>query len=136
MGQLPNYAVSPAMEQPNLRTGGDQRFRCLRLTPDGRYTGRHGRKAPEVPMKLLLIACGGALGSVARYLVALAAHNYTAAATTRILGHVFPVGTLAVNLIGCLLIGVLAALFNRHVMPHEHYRLALTVGVLGGFTTF
>jgi len=87
-------------------------------------------------MKLLLIAIGGGVGSVLRYLVAIGAHNYTAKATTRFFGHVFPVGTLAVNVIGCLVIGVLTALFNRNVMPHDHYRLALTVGLLGGFTTF
>jgi CrcB protein len=87
-------------------------------------------------MKLLLIACGGALGSVLRYLVSVAAHNYTASATARLFSHAFPVGTLAVNLIGCLLTGVLAGLFLRQVLPHDQYRLALTVGVLGGFTTF
>jgi len=87
-------------------------------------------------MKLLLIAFGGALGSVLRYLVVVAAHNYTASTTARVLGYAFPLGTLAVNLIGCLLIGVFAALFNRHVLPHDAYRMALTVGVLGGFTTF
>lgn len=87
-------------------------------------------------MKILLIACGGALGSVLRYVVGVAVQRCTADATERTLGTVFPVGTFAVNVIGCLLIGVLAALFNRHLLPQEQYRLALTVGVLGGFTTF
>src|SRR5688572_8609235 len=87
-------------------------------------------------MKLLLIAFGGAIGSVLRYLIATAAQIYATKVTARIFGYAFPVGTLAVNLIGCLLIGVLAALFSRHLLPHDHYRLALTVGVLGGFTTF
>jgi CrcB protein len=87
-------------------------------------------------MKLFLIACGGAIGSVLRYLVAVIAHNYMASATARTLGHSFPVGTLAVNVVGCLLIGVFAGLFNRHFLPHDHYRLAITVGILGGFTTF
>jgi CrcB protein len=87
-------------------------------------------------MKLLLIAFGGALGSVLRYFVVATAHKHTAAATVRAFGHAFPLGTLAVNLIGCLLIGVVAAMFNRNLLPHEPYRLALTVGVLGGFTTF
>jgi CrcB protein len=73
-------------------------------------------------MKLLLIACGGALGSVFRYIVTVVA--------VRIFGHAFPMGTLAVNLIGCFLIGVLAALFNRQVLPHDQYRLAITVGFL------
>jgi CrcB protein len=87
-------------------------------------------------MKLFLIACGGGLGSVLRYGLASYAQRHTAAATTRWFGHALPVGTLAVNLIGCLLIGALAALFVRHELPHEQYRLALTVGLLGGFTTF
>ena len=87
-------------------------------------------------MKILLIACGGAIGSVLRYLVATFAQHHTALATRRWAGQALPVGTLAVNLIGCLLIGALAALFVRHTIPQEPYRLALTVGVLGGFTTF
>src|SRR5262245_40069377 len=87
-------------------------------------------------MKLLFIACGGALGSILRYLVTVAAQQFSGAAAVRLLGHAFPVGTLVVNVLGCLMIGVLAALFNRHLLPHDHYRLALTVGFLGGFTTF
>jgi CrcB protein len=87
-------------------------------------------------LKTLLIAAGGAIGSVLRYALATFAQRHTAAITTRWFGHALPVGTFVVNLVGCLLIGVLAALFVRHVLPHEQYRLALTVGVLGGFTTF
>ena len=87
-------------------------------------------------MKILLIACGGAIGSVLRYLVATFAQHHTELATRRWVGHALPVGTLTVNLVGCLLIGALASLFVRHTIPHEQYRLALTVGVLGGFTTF
>ena len=87
-------------------------------------------------MKLLLIACGGGLGSVLRYGLASFAQRHTEALTARWLGHALPVGTLAVNLVGCLITGILAALFVRHLLPHEQYRLALTVGVLGGFTTF
>ena len=87
-------------------------------------------------MKIVLIACGGAFGSVLRYLVGGAVQRLMAGTTDRPPGEVLPAGTLAVNLIGCLLIGVLAALFNRNVLPSDQYRLALTVGVLGGFTTF
>jgi CrcB protein len=87
-------------------------------------------------MKILLIACGGGLGSVLRYGLASFAQRHTVSLTTRWFGHELPVGTLAVNLIGCLLTGILAALFVRHLLPHEQYRLALTVGLLGGFTTF
>jgi fluoride exporter len=87
-------------------------------------------------VRILLIAAGGAIGSVLRYLLATFAQHHTSAATARWFGHALPIGTLAVNVVGCLLIGVLAALFARHAGPHEEYRLALTVGVLGGFTAF
>ena len=87
-------------------------------------------------MKILLIACGGGLGSVLRYALASFAQRHTASITAKWFGYTLPVGTLAVNLVGCLFIGVLSALFVRHELPHEQYRLALTVGVLGGFTTF
>lgn len=90
----------------------------------------------ELPMKILLIAFGGAIGSVLRYCLSTFAQQHTELATRRWAGHALPIGTLAVNLVGCLMIGALSALFARHAVPHEQYRLALTVGVLGGFTTF
>ncbi len=74
---------------------------------------------------ILLVALGGALGSVARYGVGLAAARW--------LGLSFPWGTLAVNVIGGLAIGVLAA---RVGPEQESVRLLLGVGLLGGFTTF
>ena len=79
-------------------------------------------------LKVLLIALGGAAGSVLRYLL----HGWL----QRAAGIRFPLGTLAVNVLGCLLIGCLAALFLAHSQIREEYRLGLTVGVLGGFTTF
>jgi fluoride exporter len=48
---------------------------------------------------------------------------------------VFPLGTLAVNVLGSLLIGFLYALFSRQIIG-EDYRLFLAVGFCGGFTTF
>lgn len=78
--------------------------------------------------KLLWIAAGGALGAVLRYLLAGWAQ--------RLVSGTFPVGTLAVNVVGCLLIGVLAARLVESSMVPEHIRLALLIGVLGGFTTF
>ncbi len=74
---------------------------------------------------LLLVALGGALGSAARYVVGLAA--------ARAWGVDFPWGTLLVNGLGGLAMGVLAA---RVGPAQEHLRLALGVGLLGGFTTF
>lgn len=78
-------------------------------------------------MPLLLVMAGGALGSAARYLtgrIALSA-----------LGPDFPYGTLAVNLIGGLLMGLLAGGLAR-IGGSENWRLFLGIGVLGGFTTF
>jgi fluoride exporter len=78
--------------------------------------------------KWLLIAAGGALGSVLRYAVHLGIQRTTALD--------FPLGTFAVNMIGCLLIGFLATLFMGPLPIREEYRLGIIVGILGGFTTF
>jgi CrcB protein len=75
--------------------------------------------------QVLLVAFGGAFGSVARYGASLAA--------ARLFGLAFPWGTLFVNVLGALLIGVLAARIDP---SHEDTRLLIGVGVLGGFTTF
>lgn len=76
-------------------------------------------------MQVLLVALGGAMGSVARYGVGYAA--------ARLFGLSFPWGTLAVNVVGGLAMGVLAA---RITPDHENIRLLVGVGLLGGFTTF
>ncbi|MCS5637755.1 MAG: fluoride efflux transporter CrcB [Myxococcota bacterium] len=79
-------------------------------------------------LKLVLIALGGGLGTLARYGVTGFAHRLSES-------HL-PVGTLVVNLVGCLLIGVIAAYSMGPTALREEYRWALTVGFLGGFTTF
>jgi len=77
---------------------------------------------------LLAIAVGGALGALARYGVFVAA--------THLLGHGFPYGTLIVNVLGSLLLGVLVeGLALAWTMP-ESVRLFLVIGVFGAFTTF
>lgn len=79
-------------------------------------------------MPVLAVAVGGALGSVARYLVV--------GQITRWLGASFPWGTLTVNFVGGLTIGVLAeAMALKWSVPPE-MRLFLITGILGGFTTF
>lgn len=78
---------------------------------------------------LLLIALGGALGSVARFLLAGWVHS----SFPRL---AFPLGTLAVNAAGCFVIGALAALLEVRQLLSPEARLFLMVGILGGFTTF
>lgn len=79
--------------------------------------------------KLLLVAAGGAVGSVARYLVG--------AGAMRVMGPGWPYGTFAVNIAGGFLMGCLASwLAFRGNTPGESWRLLLGVGVMGGFTTF
>ncbi|OLC49979.1 MAG: hypothetical protein AUH43_06550 [Acidobacteria bacterium 13_1_40CM_65_14] len=79
-------------------------------------------------MNLLLIAIGGALGSVARYLFS--------SAVLRASGSLLGVGTFAVNVVGCVVFGVIAGLAERRFVFGPHARVFLLVGVLGGFTTF
>ena len=79
-------------------------------------------------VKLLLIAGAGGVGSVLRHLLAEATQQAT--------GGGYPWGTLGVNVSGCLLIAVLHALFATAIPVREEVRLAVLVGLLGGFTTF
>jgi CrcB protein len=78
--------------------------------------------------KWLLIAAGGAFGSISRYAVQ--------GWVQRAAGSGFPLGTLTVNLVGCLLIGFLTATFSGPKLIREEYRIGIIVGILGGFTTF
>lgn len=77
---------------------------------------------------LLLVMLGGAVGAGARHLAGRA--------TLVAFGPGYPWGTLLVNLLGGLLMGVLAGSVSRIPGGGEHWRLLLGVGVLGGFTTF
>jgi CrcB protein len=77
---------------------------------------------------ILAIAAGGAVGSVGRY----ALGGLVQAAT----GGTFPLGTLVVNVAGCLLIGSLGAYFAGPHLVGETWRAALLIGLLGSFTTF
>jgi CrcB protein len=74
------------------------------------------------------VALGGAIGSVARWALSGAVQKWS--------GSLFPWGTLVVNAIGSLAIGVLAALALERALIPPAARLFLIVGVLGGFTTF
>lgn len=80
-------------------------------------------------MTLLMVAAGGALGASLRYL--------TVAWAGRAFGLGFPAGTMIVNVLGSLLIGLLAvALMERFPGAWGRYAPFLITGVLGGFTTF
>ena len=78
--------------------------------------------------RLLLVAAGGALGSALRYAVALGALAW--------LGPSFPWGTLAVNLVGSFLIGLVQQLATEALVLSEDSRLFLTTGLMGGLTTY
>jgi CrcB protein len=77
---------------------------------------------------LLAVALGGALGSVARYLVGIG--------SGRLFGLGFPWGTLIINIAGSFLIGVFAELLALKWDLPQAGRVFLTVGICGGFTTF
>lgn len=77
---------------------------------------------------VLSIAAGGALGAVARHLT-----NVGAAA---LFGLSFPWGTIIVNILGSFIMGVLVGLFAHAWQAPQALKLFLTVGFLGGFTTF
>lgn len=78
--------------------------------------------------KYLFIGLGGFLGSISRYMLSTALY--------RAAGESFPYGTLAVNLIGCFIIGVVMVLFQDRYIVQQNVRLFIVIGVLGGFTTF
>ena len=76
---------------------------------------------------IILVGIGSGLGGICRYLISLC------------MGHAkngFPWGTFAVNVAGCLLIGILWGLFNRSQNLSSAFSLFLIAGFCGGFTTF
>ena len=77
---------------------------------------------------ILAIAAGGALGSVLRHLVGKG--------SLALMGATFPYGTLFVNVTGSFVMGVLIAYFAHVGNPSREMQAFLTVGLLGGFTTF
>lgn len=77
---------------------------------------------------IIMVALGGALGSVGRYLFSKAMQDNVATA--------FPIGTMAVNILGCFLIGLFYAMLEKMHIMNPDLQLFLTVGFCGGFTTF
>ena len=77
---------------------------------------------------ILLVALGGACGSVARYLLSKLMQDNALSN--------FPFGTMTVNILGCLLIGMVYGLAENNISINPALKLLLTVGFCGGFTTF
>ncbi len=78
---------------------------------------------------ILLVGLGGFIGSVARYKLGGWLLHLTAQ-------EKFPYSTFAVNIVGCLVVGILAGLAEKHELFGQGARLFLFTGLLGGFTTF
>lgn len=84
--------------------------------------------APSMIRNMILVAVGGAAGSVLRFLL-----------SRLIAGSVLtqlPLGTMTVNVAGCLLIGLIYGWTDRGILANADLKLLLTVGFCGGFTTF
>ncbi len=79
-------------------------------------------------LNIALVALGGAIGSVARYLVAVW--------SARLAGPGFPWGTLTVNIVGAFLIGLTVEVIARRFDASAEMRVFLVTGVIGGFTTW
>ena len=79
-------------------------------------------------MVYLIVFVGGGIGAAMRHAVNVAA--------ARLLGTGFPYGTLTVNVVGSLIMGLLAGYFAFRGDASQHWRLFLLTGILGGFTTF
>ena len=78
--------------------------------------------------KWVYLIMGGAVGTVARYVLA--------GAVTQRLGTGFPWGTMAVNLTGCFVVGFLDVLFEKKFLLSPNYRILLMTGFCAAFTTF
>jgi fluoride exporter len=77
---------------------------------------------------VMIIGMGGFLGTVSRYLSTFYVHKWIPVS--------FPLGTFAVNILGCLLIGIFYGISEKTVLMSDQWRLFLTIGFCGGFTTF
>ena len=82
---------------------------------------------PEIIRNTVFIGCGSFIGGAARYLISVA---------MKTISKDCPLGTLAVNLVGCLFIGLLWGFFSKNSSESSSWALFITVGICGGFTTF
>jgi fluoride exporter len=79
-------------------------------------------------VRIVLLIAFGATGTLARY-------GLDGWIQYRV-GARFPAGTLAINLLGCLLLGVIGEFSLNHISVPPDWRIGLTIGLMGGFTTF
>ena len=82
---------------------------------------------PDTIRNIISVGAGSFIGGIARYLVSLAMKGISKG---------FPWATLLVNLLGCLIIGLLLGFLSRNASESTSWGLFLTVGLCGGFTTF
>ncbi len=79
-------------------------------------------------LKVIYVGFGGFIGSILRYSIYVITNN--------IFGQAYPIATLLVNVIGCFLLGVVYQSINADLIISDNMRLLITIGLLGGFTTF
>ena len=82
---------------------------------------------PDTIRNIIAVGAGSFIGGIARYLVSFAMKGISKG---------FPWATLLVNLLGCLIIGLLWGFLSRNASESTSWGLFLTVGLCGGFTTF
>ena len=82
---------------------------------------------PDIIRNTLFIGCGSFIGGAARYIISVA---------MKAMSKGFPWGTLIVNLVGSLVIGLLWGFFSKNSSESSSWALFMTVGICGGFTTF
>lgn len=79
-------------------------------------------------LNIFLVFVGGGMGTLVRYWMGGAIQRWT--------GSTLPYGTFVVNALGCLMIGVLMTCLEERFLGDPSLRICLTIGILGGFTTF
>ena len=93
----------------------------------------HPKKKKKTMKELLLVSIGSFFGGGIRYLAALLQNRLMT--TSAVVCGSFPWATFAVNVIGCLLIGLLTGIASSGHLPAQ-WKLVLVTGFCGGFTTF
>jgi len=106
--------------------GGKPRPSCERLA-SARPHGKWGKRRLKL-QKYLLIAIGGALGSIARY--------WVGSAIAGRMGFKFPYGTLVVNITACLIIGFSLTYLSRRADLSPAWRFLIPIGFIGAYSTF